>query len=67
MLTERRGGRRRGAGRPPKPSSEKQSAQVTLTFTLAEHRALRRAAGKADLPVASFGRELVLRGLRRSR
>ena len=64
---ETRGGRRPGAGRPPKPRREKQSARVTLSLTQAEHRALKRAAAEAKTPAATHARDLLLRGLSRRR
>jgi hypothetical protein len=66
MAARRRGkvgGARPGAGRKPKPASEKQSEKFMATFTPSEAQALRRAAGTE--PVGTFLRRLVVRHLRR--
>ena len=52
-----------GAGRKPKPPSEKQSRVVSANLTPGEHAALKRAAGHES--VARFVRRLILRSLTR--
>jgi hypothetical protein len=61
----RRGGVRSGAGRPPKPPSEKQTEKFMVTFTRRERVQLETAAGYE--PVATFIRRLVLGSLVRSK
>jgi hypothetical protein len=68
MAARRRGkvgGARPGAGRKPKPASEKQSEKFMATFTPSEAQALRRAAGTE--PVGTFLRRLALRFVSRRR
>lgn len=60
-----RGGARMGAGRKPKPASERQDHHVTLNLTSKEHDMLSEAAGEQSL--ASYVRQLVLRHLARRR
>ena len=59
------GGPREGSGRKRKKVAEKQSRKAMSTFTPAEYRELKVAAG--DEPVGTFIRKLVLRYLARRR
>ena len=64
-MAAKRGGRRAGGGRKPKPPGEKMKHRVGLAFTDAEFQEL-RAVTKGD-PLATFIRKLVLRLLERRR
>ena len=54
-----------GAGRKPKPASEKQSRLVMVSLTPDEHRGLREAA--SDEPIGTYVRRLIQRHLARRR
>ena len=56
-----RGGRRPGAGRPPKPTDEKQSERILVSLTPEEKRVLEEAAGEE--PLGSYLRRLLVRHL----
>jgi hypothetical protein len=58
------GGARVGAGRKPKPPSEKQNQPVVAKFTIGERRTLERVA--AGAPLGTYVRELVLSHLARA-
>ena len=60
---ERRGGARPGAGAKPKPLAELRRNRVVLHLTDAEHRELRRAAGRTQL--GTFIREATFETLAR--
>ena len=51
---------RQRTGRPRKPRAEKQSALVVIHLTPAEKKKLEAAARRADLPVATLARRLVI-------
>ena len=59
-----RGGKRPGAGRKPGPASKRRSRGVLMKLTPAEYQRLARAALREGLPVATFARRLVFKGLR---
>lgn len=61
----RRGGARMGAGRKPKPVSEKQSEVISVKLTRDERRELEGAAG--DTTLSAYVRRLILRHLARRR
>jgi hypothetical protein len=58
-----RGGPRPGAGRPSKPTDERQSERVLVSLTPEEKRALAAAAGEE--PLGSYVRQLLVRHLAR--
>lgn len=58
-----RGGRRKGAGRKPKPSAERRDHTVTVSLTQAEAKQLRELAG--DESVSGYVYRLVGRHLKR--
>jgi hypothetical protein len=60
-----RGGARVGAGRKPKPVSEKQSEVVSVKLTRDERKELEGAAG--DTTLSAYVRRLILRHLARRR
>jgi hypothetical protein len=63
MKKRRRGGRRHGAGRPPKEARHKQSERVLVSLTPEEKSALEEAAG--DEALGSYLRRLLIRHLAR--
>lgn len=65
MTTDKRGGARPGAGRPPKPVNERQRHSVTAKLSDEELRELKRAA--KDEPLGSYVRSLIVRHLVRRR
>jgi hypothetical protein len=60
-----RGGARMGAGRKPKPVSEKQSQVISVKLTRDERKDLEDAAG--DSTLSAYVRRLILRHLARRR
>lgn len=58
-----KGGRRKGAGRKPKPESERLGKSVTIRLSNEEARQLEELAGEEKL--ASYLRRLIGRHLRR--
>lgn len=58
-----RGGRRTGAGRPPKPPEQRRRATITIALTDEEFADLQALAG--DQPLALYVRDLVVRHLER--
>jgi hypothetical protein len=62
---DERGGARTGAGRKPKPASEKQSEVISVKLTRDERKELEGAAGHTTL--SAYVRRLILRHLGRRR
>lgn len=60
-----RGGRRTGAGRPPKPPEERRARSVAISLTGAEYEGLRELADGEQLAV--YVKRLVVRHLQRKR
>lgn len=58
-----KGGRRIGAGRPPKPPEEQRRGKITIALTDEELADLQALAG--DQPLALYVRNLVVRHLER--
>jgi len=65
MPASRKGGRRPGAGRKPKPPGERQRNAVVAKLTDDEFKQLRRVAGETGL--GTYVRTLILRHLARKR
>jgi hypothetical protein len=61
----KRGGARMGAGRKPKPASERQSEVISVKLTRDEREALESAAGQTTL--SAYVRMLIVRHLARRR
>lgn len=59
--------KKRGPGRPPVPERCRREVVLAAKFTIAEARAVRRAAKMSETKVADFMRSLVLKALPRKR
>jgi hypothetical protein len=63
-MASKRGGKRRGAGRPSLAAEERLEATVLLRLTAAERRDLRRIAEAAGTTVGVYCRSVVRRHLK---
>ena len=67
MPAKKRGGKRKGAGRPEIPEGERRRNRVVVMVTDRERDRLTKLADKAKVPVGTLAYQLIAEGLRRKR